>query len=169
MPVHLVNIINHRHHHHRSSQTSSSSNPLTHTEAAQEGGHIMSALDTVHWVPTCMTVAMVIELAPHWARPQGQEGRCRCSRGLHLTTDQALAAPPLALQVRTEGAWLKSLPAVLAVCQCDQHLHTTGRGVSPGQSAPSPVPVGLGFCNTEWTRAVGQVSLEFHCCFSGAK
>ena len=69
MPIHLVNTINHRrhHHHHRSSQTSSSSNLLTHTEAAQQGGHIMSALDTVHWVVTYMTVAMVIE--PHHAGP----------------------------------------------------------------------------------------------------
>ena len=109
--------------------------------------------------------------APRWARPHGQEGRCRCSRGLypHVTTHQALAAPPSARQVRTEGAWLTPLPAVLAVCQCEQHLHTTGRGGAPGQSAPSPVSVGLCVCNTEWTRAVRQVSLEFLCCFSDAK
>ena len=66
-----------------------------------------------------------------------------------MTAPETLAAPVSARQALTEGAWLRSLPAVLAVCQCEQHLHTTGTGVSPGQSARSPVSVGLGYCNTE--------------------
>ena len=106
--------------------------------------------------------------APRWARPQGQEGRCRCSHGLHVTTHQALAASPSAQRVQTEGAWLKPLPAVLAVWQCEKHLHTTGRGLSPSQSACSPVSVGLGHCNTGWARAVRlrDVSRDFTgvCC-----
>ena len=52
----------------------------------------------------------------------------------------------------TGGAWLTPLPALLTVRFCDKLLHTTGRSVSPGQSARSPVSVGLVHCNTEWTR-----------------
>ena len=58
----------------------------------------------------------------------------------------------------TEGAWLTPLPTLLTVRFCDKLLHTTGRSVSPGQSAGSPVSFGLVNCNTEWTRVVRDVS-----------
>ena len=43
----------------------------------------MSALDTVHWVPTCMTVAMVIE--PHHAGPVPRGRKAAVAVAVDLT------------------------------------------------------------------------------------
>ena len=74
----------------------------------------------------------------------------------------------------TEGAWLTPLPALLMVRFCDKLLHTTGKSVSPSQSHLASCTVTqnwhvlLEMClvhfDTQWTRVVRDVSLEFYCC-----
>ena len=76
--------------------------------------------------------------SPQSVRPQGQGGRCRCSCGPHLQACKPLAASPGGRREQSEGALLKPLPAVPAVCSGGKRRRPTGGVAELGQPARSP-------------------------------